>query len=112
MILITKAAKSKSKKQFHLGVSIGFLLATVMLLKVGIRYDFRFMRASLVAQLVKNPPTMQETWVRSLGWEDPLEKGKSTHSSILACRIPWTVHGDRKELDTIEQLSLSFIKKK
>ena len=39
---------------------------------------------SLVAQLVKNPPTMQETWVRSLGWEDPLEKGKATHSSILA----------------------------
>ena len=41
-------------------------------------------RASLVAQLVKNPPAMQETWVRSLGWEDLLEKGKATHSSILA----------------------------
>ena len=41
--------------------------------------------------LVKNPPAMQETWVRSLGWEDPLEKGKATHSSILAWRIPWTV---------------------
>ena len=39
---------------------------------------------NLVAQLVKNPPAMQETWVRSLGWEDPLEKGKATHSSILA----------------------------
>ena len=47
-------------------------------------------QASLVAQLVKNPPTMRETWVRSLGWEDPLEKGKATHSSILAWRIPWT----------------------
>ena len=47
--------------------------------------------ASLVAQLVKNPPAMQETWVRSLGWEDPLEKGKATHSSIVAWRIPWTV---------------------
>ena len=46
--------------------------------------------ASLVAQLVKNPPAMRETWVRSLGWEDPLEKGKATHSSILAWRIPWT----------------------
>ena len=46
--------------------------------------------ASLVAQLVKNLPEMQETWVRSLGWEDPLEKGKTTHSSILAWRIPWT----------------------
>ena len=48
--------------------------------------------ASLVAQLVKNSPTMQETWERSLGWEDPLEKGKATHSSILAWRIPWTVY--------------------
>ena len=44
--------------------------------------------ASLVAQLVKNLPAMQETWVQSLGWEDPLEKGKATHSSILAWRIP------------------------
>ena len=44
--------------------------------------------AFLVAQLVKNPPAMQETWVRSLGWEDPLEKGKATHSSVLAWRIP------------------------
>ena len=47
-------------------------------------------RASLVVQLVKNLPVMWETWVRSLGWEDPLEKGKATHSSILAWRIPWT----------------------
>ena len=44
--------------------------------------------ASLVAQMVKNLPAMQETWVRSLGWEDPLEKGMATHSSILAWRIP------------------------
>ena len=43
--------------------------------------------ASLIAQLVKNPPSIWETWVRSLGWEDPLEKGKATHSSILAWRI-------------------------
>ena len=46
---------------------------------------------SLVAQLVKNLPAMWETWVQSLGWEDPLEKGKATQSSILAWRIPWTV---------------------
>ena len=46
--------------------------------------------ASLVAQMVKNPPAMQETWVRSLGREDPLEEGMATHSSILAWRIPWT----------------------
>ena len=44
-----------------------------------------------MAQLVKNPPAIQETWVRSLGWEDPLEKGKAAHSSIPARRIPWTV---------------------
>ena len=49
-----------------------------------------YMWASLVAQLVKSLPAMQETWVRSLSWEDPLEKGMATHSSILAWRIPWT----------------------
>jgi len=48
-------------------------------------------RASLVAQLLKNPPATWETWVPSLGWEDPVEKGKATHSSTLAWRIPWTV---------------------
>ena len=47
--------------------------------------------ASLVAQLVENPPAMREIWVRSLIWEDPLEKGMATHSRILAWRIPWTV---------------------
>ena len=46
--------------------------------------------ASLVAQTVKNLPVMQETWVQSLGWEDALEKGMVTHSSILAWRIPWS----------------------
>ena len=46
---------------------------------------------SLIAQLIKNPPAMQETLVQFLGWEDALEKGKATHSSILAWRIPWTV---------------------
>ena len=45
----------------------------------------------LMTQMVKNPPAMQETWVQSLGWEDPLEKGKATHSNILAWRISWTV---------------------
>ena len=48
-------------------------------------------QASLVAQVVKNPPKMQETWVRFLDQKDPLEKGMETHSSILAWRIPWTV---------------------
>ena len=48
-------------------------------------------RASLVAQLVKKSPAMKETWVQSLGWEDPLEKETATHSSILPWRTPWTV---------------------
>ena len=47
--------------------------------------------ASLVAQLVKNPPAMWKTWVLSMAWEDPLDKGKATHSRILAWRSPWTV---------------------
>ena len=56
----------------------------------GIGYLLQYSWASLVAQLVKNLPAMQETWVQSLGWEDPLEKGTAAHSSILAWRIPWT----------------------
>ena len=48
------------------------------------------LKASLVAQMLKNLLSMQETWVQSLGWEDALEKGKATHSSILAWKIPWT----------------------
>ena len=61
------------------------------------------MRASPVAQQIKDPPAMQETWIRSLSWEDPLEEGMATYSSILAWRIPmdrgawWaTVHGVAK----------------
>ena len=54
----------------------------------GIDYPLQYSWASLVAQLVKTSPAMWETWVGSLGWEDPLEKGKTTHSSILAWRIP------------------------
>ena len=57
----------------------------------GIGYPLQYSWASLVAQLVKNPPAMQETWVRSLGWKDSLEKEKTTHSSILAYLIPWTI---------------------
>ena len=54
-------------------------------------HSLHMLRASLVAQMVKNLPAVPETWAQSLGWEDPLEKGKVTHSSILAWRIPWTV---------------------
>ena len=60
-------------------------------------------RASLVAQIVKNPPAVWETWVRSLGGEDPLEEGMATHSSIVAWRIPWTE--EPGGLDTTERVS-------
>ena len=63
-----------------------------------------------MAQLVKNPPAMRETWVPFLGREDSLEKGETTHSSILAWRIPWTSPWGCKESDMTEQLSLHFIK--
>ena len=53
-----------------------------------------YVRASLVAQTIKNLPAMQETGVRSLGWEDPLQKGMATHSSILAWKMSWTVNGE------------------
>ena len=64
--------------------------------------------------MVKNLPAMQQTWVRSLGWEDPLEKGMATHSSVLVWRIPWTkdlvVYSpwDHKESDLTEKLALSL----
>ena len=69
-------------------------------------------RASLVAQLVKNPPAMWETWVRFLGWQDPLEKGKATTPVFW----PGEFHGlyspwGHKESDTTEQLSLTQVKK-
>ena len=70
----------------------------------GIGNPLQYSWASLVAQMVKNLPTMWEAWVQSLGWEDTLEKGKATHSSILTWRIPWS----HKESDTTEQLSLSL----
>ena len=73
-----------------------------------ISYPLQYSGASLVAQLVKNPPEMWETKVRSLGWEDSLEKGKATHSSILAWRIPWTIYSPWgcKESDMTDKLSL------
>ena len=69
----------------------------------GIGYSLQYSWASLVAQMVKNPPAMRETWIQSLGWEGSLEEGMATHSGILAWRIPmergawWaTVHGVAK----------------
>ena len=66
-------------------------------------YPLQYSWASLVAQPVKNPSAVWETWVRSLGWEDPLGKGKATHPSILARRTPrlYSPWG-RKESDTTE----------
>ena len=60
----------------------------------GLGYPLQYSWASLVAQLVKNPRALRETWVQSLGWENPLEGGMATHSSILAWRIPWTEEPD------------------
>ena len=57
----------------------------------GIGYPLQNSWVSLEAQPIKNLPAMWDTWVQSLGWEDSLEKGKATHSSIVAWRIPWTV---------------------
>ena len=65
----------------------------------GIGYPCQYTSASLVDQLVKNPPTMWKTWVQSLGWDDALEKGMATYSSILVWRNPWTedkIHGVTK----------------
>ena len=75
----------------------------------GIGYPLQYSRASLVAQLVKNLPPMRETWVQSLGWEDPLEKGKATHSSTLAWRIPWTVHGVAKSWTRLNDFHSHFL---
>ena len=68
------------------------------------------------AQMVKNPPAMQETWVQFLGWEDPQEKGMATHCSILAWRIPWieepggaTVHGVTKSQTQLSNFTFYFI---
>ena len=74
-----------------------------------------YYRASLVAQLVKNLLAVQESWIWSLGWEDPLEKEMATHSSILAWKIPWTEEPGGlqsmglQELDTTEQLNQGYI---
>ena len=70
----------------------------------GIGYPLQYSWASLVAQLVKNPPAMREIWVQPLVWEDPLEKGSATHSSILTWRILWSVWS----MGSHEQLFISL----
>ena len=82
----------------------------------GTGYPLLYSWFSPVAQTVKNLPAMQETWVQSLGQEDPLKEGMATHSSILAWRIPWTeepgratVHWGCKESDPTERLSAALL---
>ena len=72
----------------------------------GLGYPLQYSWASLVAQLVKNPPAMWETWVRSLGCEDPLEKGMGSHSSILTC----IVHGIAKSQTRLSNFHFDFSK--
>ena len=72
----------------------------------GVGYPLQYSWASLIAQLVKNPPAMWETWVRFLGWEDALEKGTATHSSILAWRILYRPWGCKESDKTATFISL------
>ena len=80
-----------------------------------LQYSWADKESQLVSQQIKNPPAMQNTWVQSLGWEDPLKEGMATHSNIIAWRIPmgrgaWqaTVHGV-SELDMTERLSIHSV---
>ena len=70
-------------------------------------YPLQYSWTALVAQLVKNLPAMRETWVRSLGREDPLAKGKATHYSILVWRIPWTQEPGRVQSMGLQELGMS-----
>ena len=89
--LLSFSVASSLSKILEFLLPFNYLLKSARSAGEGIGYPLQCSGTSLVAQLVKNLPAMQDTWVRSLGWEDPLEKGKATHSSILAWRIPWTV---------------------
>ena len=71
-------------------------------------YPLQYSWPSLVAQLVKNLPATWETWILSLGWEDPLEKGMATHFGILACRIPWTTQSDTKSQTQLSDFHFHF----
>ena len=75
----------------------------------GIGYPLQYSWASLVVQLVKNQPAMRETWVRSLGWEDPLEKGKATHFSILENSMDCIVHGVAKSWTRLSNVHFNYI---
>ena len=96
------------------------LISTLPFLYTLFLSSYSLLRASLMAQTIKNLPAVQKTQVRSLGWEDPLEKGMATYSSIIAWRIPWTEELDGLlsmglQRDSTERLntstSVSFLKK-
>ena len=91
ILSVNKSCKSVRKESACNGGNPGLIPGSGRSAAEGIGYPLQCSWVSLVAQLVKNPPAMRETWVRSLGWEDPLEKGAATHSGMLAWRIPWTV---------------------
>ena len=77
----------------------------------GIDYPLQYSWASLVAQMVKNLPAMRETWVWSLGWEDPLQEGMATHSSTLAWRIPWTEEPGRLQSMKLQRVRHNWVTK-
>ena len=87
----------RTVQQRHPGDGPGLIPGSGRSSGEGIKYPLQYSWASLVAQLVKNPAAMWETWVWSLDWEDPLEKGKATHSRILAWRIPWTIQSMKSQ---------------
>ena len=88
VIIIAKISYTLMEYQAQPG-TLGFDYINSLILTTPVILTLRMGRASLIAQLVKSPPAMWETWVRTLGWEDPLEKEMATHSST-AWRIPWT----------------------
>ena len=76
---------------FLLYIQVSWFYSVLLALHNHTQKNGHLLSTHRMAQLLKSPPAMLETWVRSLDWKDPLEKGKATHSSILAWRIPWTV---------------------
>ena len=99
--IMCKITKQKTKKNLT-----PLLLSHYELL---ICFCYLHLRASLVVQMVKNLPAMWDTWVWSLGWQYPLEKGKATHSSILARRIPWIIHGVRNSQTRLSDFHFTSI---
>ena len=90
-LVISGVTDVATRSPLHPGVSLSWQAGSLRLSYQGsptVPYRYGLF---VYNQLVKNLPAMRETWIRSLGWEDPLEKGRATHSTILAWRIPWTV---------------------